>query len=358
MRAPFLKDWWFSQTLRIDSEGETGGKLQLGWKRTQVEYSRTSMSPLHLTWQDPSLPDTNIDLRWRTILSSVNASQELGLGKWHLGAQVHVLWSKEPKLEEGRSLRDSTFAGSLTTYAERTMEQWRYRASFQSLSAFSQVQGLRNEDNDTKRFAYLRLGLDHWNTSHELQNEYWTWRAQLSWNRLRLHPSDNTRSGETLAANRLFSSDLGSVLAQTFYRRSWQAHGRAELILGTTETLWEPHNSWQLRPTLGLLIGIPRLDVRFPITKNNTTLLYTSKEPSTLDGTLMGIVGRLESGVAWETASGPVIQLKIRQWLPWITHNSITERTDNTQKNESPEHQKWKFGRDGFSLQVFLQDCF
>lgn len=336
----------------------------LAWRGTRLAYSQGSLAPLDMAWHDPALPDSSgkVVARWRTRLSTLKLGQCVTLGSVRFDAQGALHWTQPTDLVHGHQLRDSTLAATFSLKTSSTIGAWRYQGDWSSASAFVQVEGLRSAQNDVKRFSFLRSGWDLLATRQSLQKGPWTFQALGAWTRLRLHPTDNWRSGESLAANRLYPSNFTNLLAQALYRRSYQAEGRAVLWIPGTSADWAPPmrpSYWN--PRLGMRILAPTLRTRFAIQESTSSLMYSSTRSYTWQGSATLLLGQIHAGLAWPLGRNACINVQVGQWLPLAWKSSLALRSYPDSERTGPEDttpRDWNLLQDGFSLQIALLGAF
>lgn len=359
--------WNWTTTAMLGPPQEYGGSFRLAWRGAYLLGVRQHSSPLSLSWQDPIFPEDigRLSFRWQTLRSSLALGHNLQGKRGSLSLHGTLHWTEAPALRDGYQLRDSTIALGLRLHGLLNGSNWRYSGQLATSSAFSQWQGLRHQDNDTKRFALIRTGMDQWSTRHTWSTPTYECGLYGSWTRLRLHPTNSLRTGETFAANRLFSSDLAGTFAHAFYRRTYQAQGEGELWMAQWQGQWRPATvflSW--KPRLGGQLLLPHARADFPVRETTQSLIYETSRTYRWSGQATLLLGQVRLGASRKLLEGMDIEAELGQWFPLAGRSSLawrqedaTPSTHATVARQSPSA-AWNLLEDGISLHLALRGCF
>lgn len=329
-----------------------GGALGVECYGTTLSLRHERLTPYSFLWKDTELPDSsgqlNFDLKIRYTFGSVAYAHSLWGGQ--LRAQMGYGWSHPPALDSGHSVQDSTHMASVFLGFKRSLSTVRYTGSLQGVSAFSQIQGLRHQLNDTKRFAFFRFGLDSWVTQHSVAFSQWSFTLLGVWSYLRIHPTNHHASGESLAPNRLYNSSFLSILAQSLYRKSYQVEGDVRLWLAGTRIEWTPrfqNRAWE--PFVRVLMIAPRFRTRLDIQEKSSSFIFSHTQKSQLQGELYALLGNIQLGSTWNWNQHLGMRIEMQQWLPWVLSNGIEHVSDHQKPSafQTDDSTPWQFGRDG-----------
>lgn len=329
-----------------------GGALGVKRYGTALSLRHERLSPLTFLWKDAELPNSSgqldFNLKIRYTFGSLAHSHSLWGGQ--LQAKMGYGWSHPPALDSGHTLQDSTHAAFLYLGFDRARSSMHYTGFIQGISAFSQLQGLRHQQNDTKRFAYFRFGLDFWQTQHSIAFSQWSFTMLGVWSLLRIHPTSHHSSGESLAPNRLYNSSLLSILAQSLYRKSYEVEGDLRLWMAGTRVEWTPrfqNRAWE--PFARVLMIAPRFRTRLDIQEKSSSFIFSHTQKSQIQGELYALLANIQLGTTWNWNRHFGVHFEVQQWLPWVLSNDIKHVADDQkiQSIQTDESSPWQAGRDG-----------
>jgi len=242
--SPSQQQW----TIQSQGGNNWGVKSQLHWHLfphwscfIRTSWGRKKMG-------QGVLQDT-LGISWRRALGQIQGGLT-GVTPWGTPTMSWALGgSRKEPTAEFRTLQDSSFWGSVALAWKFKVLQKPLSIGLRTSSGYLKLEGLRQEEQDQKRFALQRHGLDHnqirlaWgNFPALIANSPWapfsTLNSNISGNWLSwdLHwmqaqvfaPQENTRE-HSLWVNQIFSEDPGALLGVSFLQNLWDLQGKANV---------------------------------------------------------------------------------------------------------------------------------